>query len=100
MDMARSHEAALDEAIAALRLDRSGQIVDATIEAASMLGFGAGELHGLTLSDLAAEQWREMAGDATARILLGDTRIVPIDATWQEWSPDTRADGLQARRAG
>ena len=74
MEMARSHETALDEAIAALRLDRSGQIVDATIEAASMLGFGAGELNGLTLGDLAAEQWREMAGDATARILLGDAR--------------------------
>ncbi len=78
MDMARSHEAAHDEAIAALRLDRSGQIVDATIEAASMLGFGAGDLHGLTLSDLAAEQWREMAGDATARILLGDTRMFQL----------------------
>ena len=74
MEMTRSHGTALNEAIAALRLDRNGRIVDATVEAASMLGFGAEELHGLTLGDLAADQWRDMADGATARILLGDAR--------------------------
>lgn len=73
MDMARQ-DTVLNETIAALRLDRSGRIVDATAEAASMLGFRPENLHGSTLGDLAADLWREMADAATARILLGDTR--------------------------
>jgi two-component system, NarL family, sensor kinase len=63
----------LIEAIAALHLDWGGRIVDATAEAASLLGFMPGDLHGLTLGDLAADQWRDMADAATARILVGDT---------------------------
>ena len=39
-----------------------------------MLGYGTEELRGLTLGDLAAEQWRDMADGATARIRLGDAR--------------------------
>ena len=74
MEMTSSRGTALNEAIAALRLDRNGQIVDVTVEAATMLGFRAEELHGLTLGDLAAEQWREMADGATARVRLGDAR--------------------------
>lgn len=74
MDLTRDNGTALTETIAALRLDRNGQVVDATSEAASMLGFSAGELNGLTLGDLAAERWRDMADDATSRILLGDAR--------------------------
>ncbi|MEO8186404.1 MAG: ATP-binding protein [Burkholderiaceae bacterium] len=74
MEVTRSHDTALDESVAALRLDRNGQIADATMEAASMLGFGVEEIRGLTLGDLAAERWRDMADGATARILLGDAR--------------------------
>ena len=74
MEMTSSRGTALNEAIAALRLDRNGHIVDVTVEAATMLGFRAEELHGLTLGDLAAEQWREMADGATARVRLGDAR--------------------------
>lgn len=78
VEVNRSHGPALNEAIAALRLDRNGRIVDATSEAASMLGFVAEELHGLTLGDLAADRWRDMADDATARILLGDARAFQL----------------------
>ena len=39
-----------------------------------MLGFTPEDLYGLTLGDLAAEQWRQMADGATARILVGDDR--------------------------
>ena len=74
VEVTLGHGTVLNEAIAALRLDRNGRIVDATIEAASMLGFGPEELRGLTLGDLAADRWRDMADGATARILLGDSR--------------------------
>lgn len=78
METTRNRGTALSEAIAALQLDRNGQIVDATVEAATMLGFGTEELRGLTLGDLAAEQWREMADGATARIRLGDARTFQL----------------------
>jgi two-component system NarL family sensor kinase len=74
MEATHSHGTVLDESIAALRLDRNGRIVDATEEAASMLGFTPEALHSLTLGDLAADRWREMADGATARILCGDTK--------------------------
>lgn len=74
MEATRSRGTAFNEAVAALRLDRNGRIIDATLEAASMLGFEADELRGLALGDLAAEQWRDMADGATARILVGDAR--------------------------
>jgi two-component system NarL family sensor kinase len=70
----RGQATALYEAVAAIRLDRSGRIMESTEEAASLLGFAPEDLHGLTLGDLAAEQWRDMADGATARILVGDTR--------------------------
>jgi two-component system NarL family sensor kinase len=70
--------ATLDEAVAALRLDGDGRIVDATEEAAVMLGFTPETMHGLTLGDLAADQWREMADGATARILCGDNRTFQL----------------------
>lgn len=62
-----------DEAVAALQLDHKGRIVDATVDAASMLGYAPDALHSRTLGDLAADQWRELADGATARILCGDT---------------------------
>ena len=74
MEVARAPGMTLDRAIAALRLDRRVRIVDVTPEAASVLGFRPHDLHGLTLSDLAAEQWSALADGATARILVGDTR--------------------------
>jgi two-component system NarL family sensor kinase len=73
MDMARKRKS-LGETIAAVRLDHIGRIVDATSEAATMLGFTPEELHGLTLNDLAADRWGAMADAATARVLIGDRR--------------------------
>lgn len=73
MSRTRPGAATLNESIAAVRLDRDGRIADVTVEAASMLGYARDALHTLTLRDLAAEQWLEMADGATARILCGDT---------------------------
>jgi two-component system NarL family sensor kinase len=58
--------------VAAVGVDRAGRIVEATNEAAAMLGVAADTLRGRTLGDLAADGWREMADAATSRILLGD----------------------------
>jgi two-component system NarL family sensor kinase len=62
------------ETVAAVRLDSSGRIADATIEAASMLGFKPATLVGRTLGELTTEKWRAMGDAATARILQGDNR--------------------------
>jgi signal transduction histidine kinase len=70
--------AQLNGRVAALRLDSDGRIVDATEDAALMLGMKPGEMRGLTLGDLAADQWRAMADGATARILCGDNRIFQL----------------------
>ncbi len=64
----------LGETIAAVQLDTEGRIVDITEEAASMIGFAPDALRGLSLGDLAAEQWRMLADGATARVLLGDSK--------------------------
>lgn len=60
--------------VAAIGVDRAGCIVEATDEAAAMLGLAPDTLRGRTLGDLAADGWREMADAATTRILLGDAK--------------------------
>ncbi len=72
MEVASDHGITLDRAVAALRLDAAGRIVDVTPEAATVLGFRPQDLHGLALRDLAAEQWSAVAESATVRILAGD----------------------------
>lgn len=59
------------EAVAAVRLDDEGRIVEATVEAATLLGCRSEELVGRSLMDLAAEGWRAAAQGITSRILLG-----------------------------
>lgn len=78
MEVMNDHATAFNETIAALRLNPDGRIVDATSEAASMLGYLPQELHGHTLGDLAAEQWQGMADSATARVLLGDAQAFQL----------------------
>jgi two-component system NarL family sensor kinase len=59
------------DAVAAVRLDDEGRIVEATVEAATLLGYRSEELVGRSLIDLAAEGWRAAAQGITSRILLG-----------------------------
>jgi two-component system NarL family sensor kinase len=57
--------------LAAVRIDSDGRIVEATSDAAALLGYTPQELTGRTLADLAAPGWRAAAEDATSRILRG-----------------------------
>jgi two-component system, NarL family, sensor kinase len=68
----------LDAPVTALRLDSEGRITDASESAAAMLGLTPDEIHGLTLSDLVADQWQTMAEGARARILCGDNRAFQL----------------------
>lgn len=56
---------------AVIRLDRDGRIVQATTEAAALLGYEPGDLAGRTLAELAAADWETPARSVTARILVG-----------------------------
>ncbi len=56
---------------AVIRLDREGRIVQATVEAAALLGYAPHDLTGRSLVDLAAAGWETPARSVTARILVG-----------------------------
>jgi len=70
---ARLEFALLPGSSASVRLDTEGRICDASVAAASMLGYEPVALAGRTLSDLAAHGWRDAAEVASARVRYGAT---------------------------
>jgi two-component system NarL family sensor kinase len=59
---------------ASVRLDIDGRIRDASATAAAMLGYDPMALNGRTLTDLAAQGWRDAAELASARVRFGTAR--------------------------
>lgn len=56
---------------ASVRLDTEGRIREASATAAAMLGYDQRALNGRTLTDLAAQGWRDAAEVASARVRFG-----------------------------
>jgi two-component system NarL family sensor kinase len=60
-----------DGAVAAVVVDESGRLIEATSGAASMLGFGRAELRGRSLHDLVADGWGWVVQNALLRLTSG-----------------------------